>query len=92
MIKSFQHKGYEALYFKGSKKGVDPKHATKLLRIADRLNAADDVYDMSFPGSALHLLEPRSKGVWAVKVSGNWRVTFRFEGGDAFDVNYRDYH
>jgi proteic killer suppression protein len=47
---------------------------------------------MNFPGSGLHLLEPRKKGIWAVKVSGNWRITFRFEDGEAYEVDYEDYH
>jgi len=47
---------------------------------------------MRFPGSDLHLLEPKAKGIWAVKVSGNWRITFCFEENDVYDVDYLDYH
>ena len=47
---------------------------------------------MRFPGSGLHLLEPKKKGKWAVKVSGNWRITFKFKEGDAYEVDYVDYH
>ena len=56
------------------------------------LDAASVIDDMNFPGSALHPLKGRLKGHWAVKISGNWRLTFRFRNGDAFDVNYVDYH
>lgn len=47
---------------------------------------------MNFPGSSLHLLQPKQEQRWAVKVSGNWRVTFIFLEGDAYEVNYTDYH
>ena len=92
MIKSFAHKGLERFFVDGVKKGIQGKHVEKLGDILDMLDAAGDVRDMNFPGSALHQLKGRMKGTWAVKVSGNWRVTFRFERGDAFDVNYLDYH
>jgi len=92
MIKSFAHKGLEDFFYDGTKKGIQPKHANRLETILDRLNAAHEIGDMHFPGSGLHLLEPRLEGRWAVRVSGNWRVTFRFEEGDAYEVKYEDYH
>ena len=92
MIKSFLHKGLEYFFFEGSKKGIQPKHGDKLSAILDRLDAAIEIRDMNYPSSDLHPLEPRQKGRWAVKVSGNWRITFNFKDGDAFDVNYEDYH
>lgn len=92
MIKGFAHKGLEDLFYEGSKRGVQPKHVAKLVLILDRLDAAVRVEDMSYPGSGLHPLKGKLMGYWAVKVSGNWRVVFRFEGGDAFDVSYLDYH
>ena len=60
--------------------------------VLDTLNAAEKIKDMNYPGSALHQLEPKKENIWAVKVSGNWRVTFRFENGDAYVVDYLDYH
>lgn len=92
MIKSFAHKGLHRLFADGSTQDTQAKHAQKLLDILDRLDASAEVQDMNFPGSGLHPLKGERKGYWAVKVSANWRVVFRFEDGDAFDVNYLDYH
>ena len=92
MIKSFKHKGLKGFFDKGAKKGIQPKHADRLEMILDLLDAAHEVKDMKFPGSNLHLLEPKKNRTWAVKVSGNWRITFSFENGDAYDVDYVDYH
>ena len=92
MIKSFKHKGLEKLFYTGSKKGIRPDHAARLERILDRLDAANDVKDMNYPGSFLHQLTGDKKGLYSVKVSGNWRVFFKFADGDAYIVNYDDYH
>ena len=92
MIKSFKHKGLEDFFYKGSKKGINPSHAQRLSRILDRLNAACEIKDMNYPGSFLHSLSGDKKGLHAVKVSGNWRVFFKFADGDAYIVNYDDYH
>ena len=92
MIKSFAHKGLETFFQTGSVKGIQPKHADRLARMLDRLDAAGDIQDMAAPGYGLHQLKGKLAGHWAVKVSGNWRLTFRFEKGDAHVVNYQDYH
>ena len=92
VIKSFKHKGLKKLFEEDIRSGVQSEQAEKLLDILDRLNAASDVQDMRYPGSRLHQLKGRRKGEWTVSVSGNWRVTFNFEGGDAYNVNYEDYH
>ena len=92
MVKSFRHKGLQRFFFDGTKKGIQPKHAEKLADILDLLDAASEVEDMNFPGSDLHPLKGDLRGFWSVKVSGNWRLIFRFERGDAFDVDYVDYH
>jgi proteic killer suppression protein len=60
--------------------------------ILGRLAASTAPRDMNLPGLHLHPLKGRSKGAWAVDVSGNWRVIFRFDGTDAVDVDYIDYH
>jgi toxin HigB-1 len=92
MIKSFKHKGLEKLFYTGSKKGIRPDHAARLERILDRLDAANDVKDMNYPGSNLHQLSGDRKDMFAVNVSGNWRVFFEFINGDAYIVDYDDYH
>ncbi len=92
MIKSFAHKGLEDFFYDGTTRGIQARHADRLGRILDRLDAAEDVHDMGYPGSALHPLKGELKGFWSVKVSGNWRVIFRFEDGNAFVVDYLDYH
>jgi len=92
MIKSFSHKGLENFFYDGTKKGIQPKHSDKIGDILDRLDAAIVVGDMKFPGSGLHLLEPKRKRKWVAKVSGNWRITFKFREGDAYEVDYIDYH
>jgi proteic killer suppression protein len=92
MIKSFKHKGLENFFYSGTKKGIKPEHAGKLERVLDRLNAADDLKDMNYPGSNLHALSGDRKGQYSVKISGNWRVIFEFVNGDAYVVDYDDYH
>ena len=71
---------------------MKPTHVQKLTDILDLLNAAAKPSDMRFPGGFLHPLKGRLGGCWAVRVSGSWRVVFRFDKGDAFDVDYVDYH
>jgi len=92
MIKTFAHKGLKVLYEDGIKKGKQTKHADKLMDILDHLDAANEIRDMGYPGSGLHPLQPKSESRWAVSVSGNWRVTFKFKNDNAYDVNYEDYH
>ncbi|MDO9067873.1 MAG: type II toxin-antitoxin system RelE/ParE family toxin [Deltaproteobacteria bacterium] len=92
MIKSFKHKGLEKSFYSGIKKGITPEHGGKLERILDRLHAANDLHDMNYPGANLHALSGDRQGQYAVKVSGNWRVIFEFVNGDAYIVDYDDYH
>jgi len=81
MIKSFKHKGLEDFFYTKKKKGI-----------LDRLNAANDIIDMNYPGSHLHKLSGNLKDHFSVRVSGNWRIFFKFKDGDAYVVNYDDYH
>ena len=92
MIRSFVHKGLERFYRTGDKSGIQAKHAGRLRLILSNLDQAEGPEDMALPGLALHELKGPRKGVWSVKVSGNWRVTFRFAGRDAEMVGYEDYH
>ena len=92
MICSFRHKGLKRLFERGDAKGVRQDHVTRLRLILSRLNRAQHPADMDLPGYRLHPLKGGLKGFYAVDVSGNWRVIFRMDGGDAFDVDYDDYH
>lgn len=92
MIKSFEHKGLEDFFYSGSKKGIRPEHADKISRILDRLDASNDIMDMSYPGSYLHKLSGNLEDQFSVRVFGNWRIIFKFIDGDAYVVNYEDYH
>ncbi|MGH8673163.1 MAG: type II toxin-antitoxin system RelE/ParE family toxin [Burkholderiales bacterium] len=92
MIRSFRHKGLERFFTKSERRGIDAKHADRIRRILDRLDAAVRPEDLNLPGYKFHGLKGDRKGVYAVSVSGNWRITFRFEGGDAVYVNLEDYH
>ena len=92
MITSFIHKGLERFYNTGNTSGVQAKHVKRLRLILTNLDQAENPNDMDLPGLRLHQLKGGRKGIWSVTVSGNWRVTFRFEGRDAEKVNYEDYH
>ena len=92
MIRSFRHKWLKRLYEDGDPRGVAAEHLTKLRNILARLDAAGTVEDMSLPGFALHTLKGELRGYMAVTVRANWRVVFRFQDGDAFEVDYLDYH
>ncbi len=72
--------------------GIQSRHISRLRLILGRLHVASIPNDMGLPGLDLHPLEGDRQGTWAVRVSGNWRVTFRFDGSDATDVDYEDYH
>jgi proteic killer suppression protein len=92
MIQSFRHKGLEQFFLTGSLAGIQPNHARRLRLILARLHASMAPRDMRLPGLGLHSLSGDRAGEWAVSVSGNWRVTFMFQGTDAVQVNYEDYH
>ncbi len=91
-IKRFAHKGLARFFITGSKSGIQAKHAERLRLILGRLNVASCPRDMNLPGLELHELRGKRKGAWAVKVSGNWRITFGFTGTDVDQVDYEDYH
>ena len=91
-IRTFRHKGLERFFSTGGRSGIQAKHADRLRLILGRLNVALEPRDMSLPGLDLHPLKGKRHGQWAVKVSGNWRLTFAFDGNDAVDVDYEDYH
>ena len=92
MIKSFEHKGLQAFFETGNKASIQPHHAPKLARLLARLHAAKVPEDMNVPGWRLHPLVGSLAGHYSVFVNGNWRLTFRFDDGDAVLVDYQDYH
>jgi toxin HigB-1 len=91
-IKAFRHKGLEQFFVAGTKRGIQAKHADRLRLILGRLSVATTLADMGLPGLVLHELQGVRKGTLAVKVSGNWRVTFALAGVDGTAVDYEDYH
>jgi proteic killer suppression protein len=92
MIRSFRHKGLEVFFLTGRQAGIQAKHARRLRLILARLNASTSPRDMDLPGLFLHRLSGERNDTWSVRVSGNWRVTFRFRGEHADCVDYEDYH
>jgi toxin HigB-1 len=92
VIQGFRHRGLKRLYEKDERRGVRADQVDKIARILARLDEADGPDKMGLPGFGLHPLKGELKGFWAVSVSGNWRIIFRFEGGHACDVDLVDYH
>lgn len=92
MIKSFKHKGLKKFFDTGSLAGIQPAHQQKLRMRLAALDTAIKIEDMDLPGFRLHPLSGEKQGLWAIDVSKNWRITFEFQDGDAYIVNYEDYH
>lgn len=92
MITKFKHRGLERFFTKGTTAGIQSQHEKRLRLILSRLHASMSAHDMDLPGLRLHELKGKRKGTWSVNVSGNWRLTFRFDGVDAVDIDYEDYH
>ncbi len=92
MIKSFKHKGLQKFYETGSAAGINVAHKTKISMRLVALDTASCIDDMDLPGFRLHPLKGALEGVWAIDVNKNWRITFEFKNGDAYIVNYEDYH
>ena len=92
MIKSFKHKGLKLFFETGNTKGIKQDHKLKLrIRLA-ALDTDTCIEDMDLPGYRLHSLKGSKNGLWAIDVSRNWRVVFQFENGNAYIVDYEDYH
>lgn len=92
MIKSFLHKGLRRFYESGSVVGIEPQHAKRLRMQLAALNTAVSVADMDIPGFRLHPLKGAERERWSVWVNGNWRLTFEFRDGNAYVLDYEDYH
>jgi toxin HigB-1 len=92
VIRSFRHRGLEAFFTKDDRRKLPADRIERISRLLDRLEAAKMPQDMNLPGFGFHPLKGSRKGTYAVSVSGNWRLSFRFEGGHAVDVDLEDYH
>ena len=92
MIRTFRHRRLERFYNRGDYSGIPAQYAPRLERMLDRLDASQQPGDMDLPGYKFHGLKGERRGTYAVSVSGNWRLTFRFDGPDAVDIDLEDYH
>jgi len=92
MIITFKHKGLELFFCKSSYKGIPAQYAPRIERMLDRLDACKRADDMDLPGYKFHALKGDRLGEFAVSITGNWRLTFEFDGEDAKKVNLEDYH
>ena len=92
MIKTFRHKGLKRLFERDNPSGVRADQVRRIKDVLAHLDLAVRPSDLDLPGYRLHPLQGELKGFWSVTISGNWRIIFRFEDGDAFDVDLVDYH
>lgn len=92
MIKSIRHKGLKRLFETGSTSGIQAAHAMRLRMQLAALDSAQVIDDMDLPGFRLHRLKGPQRGRWSITVNGNWRLTFEFRDGNAFVLDYEDYH
>ena len=92
MIRRFRHRGLKRMYERNDPSRVDPDLADRVVLALADIDDARKPSDLDLPGYRLHRLKGRLKGYWSISISGNWRVIFRFEDGDAYDVDLIDYH
>ncbi len=92
MILSFKHKGLRKFYETGSTVGIQSIHKKRLKLQLVALDTATCITDMDIPGFDLHEFTGKRKGIWSIKVNGNWRLTFKFENSNFSLINYEDYH
>jgi len=92
MIKSFRHKGLRRFHETGSTSGIQASHGKRLRMQLAALDTAQAVEDMDIPGFRLHPLKGKLRGRWSITVNGNWRLTFAFQDGNAYVLDYEDYH
>ena len=92
MIVSFRHRGLKRLYEQGDDTKLGANIRGRVARILFVLDQAERLDEIDMPGFRLHPLSGDRKGTWSIRVTGNWRITFRFEDGHVYDVNLEDYH
>lgn len=92
MIKSFRHKGLRKFFETSSVSGIQAAHGKRLRLQLSALDTASVIEDMDVPGFRLHPLKGQMWKRWSIVVSGNWRLTFEFRDGNAYVIDYEDYH
>lgn len=92
MIKSWKHSGLKEFFETGSTRKINAQHEKRLRTRLRVIDMAERIEDINLTGYKLHPLKGDRRGVWSVTVSGNWRITFEFIDGDAWILNYEDYH
>lgn len=92
VIRTIRHKGLRRFYESGSTSGIRSAHTGRLRLQLAALDTAYTIQDMDIPGFKLHPLKGKLKGRWAIRVSGNWRLTFEFKDGDVYLLDYEDYY
>ena len=92
VIGSIRHLALKRLFERDDPSKVRADQIERIKIVLALLDAADSPQGMNVPGLRLHRLKDQYRGFWSVTVSGNWRIIFRFEGGDAHEVDLVDYH
>jgi proteic killer suppression protein len=92
MIESFRHRGLKRLYQHNDRSGIGSTMLGRVEEILAILDVAETIAEMDIAGYRLHPLTGRQKGYWSIRVTGNWRIVFRFEDGAVWDVDLVDYH
>jgi proteic killer suppression protein len=92
MIVSFRHKGLRQFFETGNRAGIQPHQNARLRHLLAALDTAESVEDMDQPGFRFHALKGITNARWSVSVNGNWRITFGFSQGNAYIIDYEDYH
>jgi toxin HigB-1 len=92
MVRNFRHKGLQRLFRDDDGSKLPPNMLARIRLILSALQAAQEIEAMNIPTFRLHPLKGKLQGVFSVTVRANWRIIFRFEGGEAFDIDFVDYH
>ena len=92
MIRSVRHRGLRRLFEKDDTSGVGAEQLPRVMRVMDHLDEATSPQDLGLPGYNLHPLRGKLRGFWSIWISGNYRLIFRMEDGDVYDVDLVDYH
>ena len=92
MILSINHKGLRLYYEDGNGSKLSSEYLKKIARILTSLDAVTSEDDIIALGSGIHKLSGDLSDFWSIKVSVNYRIIFKFDNGDVFEVDYLDYH